>query len=655
MCGIAGLFYRDAAKPIDNALLARMSELIRHRGPDDSGVFVGPGVGLAHRRLSIIDIAAGHQPMYDESQRRTIVYNGEIYNFGEIRPQLEARGVEFRTNCDTEVLLKAAQFDSVDWIEQLNGMFAFAIWDSRSRTLLLGRDRLGIKPLYYARADDELVFASEIKPLLLHPKIGNRVAVERVAEYLAFRTLGHTDTLFAGIQQVPPGHVLVISQSNFAPRLTRFWREGEGKSACDYVDPSLPPEQQLEELLKQAVRYRLISDVPVGSFNSGGVDSSLNSAIMRSLTDGEMHTFSVGFEEPDFDETPYARMVAEQLGPVHHTLVVGERDYLDHLEETLWHLEEPINHAHSVQLLLLSRLAKKCVTVALTGEGADEAFGGYPRLQIPIVADALRLFPRVLSKAMLEIGRIAGSRKIVKLMENAGDTKRSIVENARYVPRHDLNTVYPRHGDYPAREAIYKRAAAQERSIVGRSLYFDQRTYLPGLLVRLDKTSMACGLECRVPFLDVNVVEWSRHLADRYKVRLGGPTKYLVKKVAERWLPREIVHRKKVGFGTPVGRWFRNPRGVGALLDLLTDETFRQRGYFDSNAVERLIREHVDGRRDHEEALWGLVNLELWCRKFIDVKPSAEPYVSGAYKRDEPTGQQTHRSPMGAPSIAAAR
>ena len=279
MCGIVGLFYRDATKPVDKTLLSQMTDFVHHRGPDDCGFFIAPGIGFGHRRLSIIDLASGHQPMHDDLRRRTVVYNGEIYNYREVREWLIHRGVEFKTNCDTEVLLKAAELGSVDWVDRLNGMFAFAIWDADSRTLLLGRDRLGVKPLYYTIVDGEFVFSSEIKPILLHPKVRREVDLEKIPEYLAFRSVSGNGTLFSDIQQVPPGHVLTISRDNFQVRLERFWNEGEGKSIGDYVDPKLPSERQLEELLTRAVRYRLISDVPVGSFNSGGVDSSLNSAI----------------------------------------------------------------------------------------------------------------------------------------------------------------------------------------------------------------------------------------------------------------------------------------------------------------------------------------------------------------------------------------
>jgi asparagine synthase (glutamine-hydrolysing) len=615
MCGIAGILYREADRQIDRRLLERMSALIRHRGPDEDGLFAGRGVGLAHRRLSIIDLAAGQQPMHDEPTRRTIVFNGEIYNYREVR----ASGrIACRTNSDTEVLLKVADFDAVDWVERLNGMFAFAIWDARSETLMLGRDRLGKKPLYYAMLDGEFIFASEIKPLLIHPGMKRAVATDAIPEYLAFRTSSGCGTLFEGIRQVPPGHLLLLSRRGFEPVVKRYWREGEGKTLGDYVDPNLPIEDQFEQLLRDAVRYRLLSEVPVGSFNSGGVDSSLNSAIMRSLTQGEMHTFSVAFKEPEYNEGPYAERVARQLGTHHHTLLVEEQQYLEHLDETLLYLEEPINHAHTVQLLLLSRFAKQYVTVALTGEGSDEVFGGYPRLQIPVLSQYLSRVPGIVSKALLAAARAARMRKLTKLLETAGDTQRSIIENARYVPEADLHLALPGPQDYPERERVFERARAQERSTVGRALYFDQRTYLPSLLMRLDKSSMAAALECRVPFLDPNILEWSRKIPDRYKIRPGTASKFLVKKVAERWLPKDIVYRKKVGFATPIGEWLRNPKGLGARLDLITDQTFRARGYFDAAGVARLVSEHLRREADHAEVLWGVLNFEMWCRRFID-------------------------------------
>ena len=621
MCGIAGVFHAERDRAVERQLLMRMNESITHRGPDDAGIYIDGPLGFAHRRLSVIDLASGHQPMLDKDLSRAIVYNGEIYNFRELRKS-QSPNTRFETDCDTEVVLKSAAMDSVDWLDGLNGMFAFAIWDFHKRQLLLARDRLGIKPLYYAHLGDTLVFASEIKTLLLCPGVSREPNIDRLPEYLAFRAVSGNETMFKNIYELPPAHAMTISQDDFEPRIRKFWKEGDGKDISAYADPNMSFEEQFEELLTSAVRYRLISDVPVGSFNSGGVDSSLISAVMRSLTEGELHTFSVGFEEPAYDESKYSKMVANQLKTNHHTLVVNEHDYVENLERTLLQLEEPINHAHTIQLLLLSRLAREFVTVALTGEGADELFGGYPRLQIPLLAQRLRIMPAVLSKSLLRIAETLNKRKLIKLMENAHDVRGSVVENSRYVPKATMQRIVGGSVDLSFRAQIYDEVSAKNTTLLGAALNFDQRTYLPSLLNRLDKVSMASSLECRVPFLDFRIVEWSNRLPDHIKMKVGRTNKHIVKKVAENWLPKEIVYRKKVGFGTPIGEWFRNPRGLGTYLDILTDSTFRQRDYFDAVRVAELVREHLQGSNDHSEALWGLMNIELWCRTFLDSRPN---------------------------------
>jgi len=601
-------------------LLERMGAAIAHRGPDDFGVFVDGGLALAHRRLSVIDIAGGHQPMVDAERNRVIVYNGEIYNYRELRDGA-ADPKRFTTNSDTEVLLKSVQLDRFDWLERMNGMYAFALWDARSRTLLLARDRLGVKPLYYVETADELIFASEIKALIVHPSVRRTLNADRVAEYLAFRGLAGPETMFEGVKQLPPGHVMVVSQDRFEPKITQFWSEGRGRAVADYADPAATLEDQLDTLLTDAVRYRLVSDVPVGSFNSGGVDSSLVSAVMRSLTTGPMHTFSVGFEEPEYDERPYAEQVARQLGTEHHALVIDQFQFANAFERALLHFEEPLNHTNTVQLLLLSELARQYVTVILTGEGSDEVFGGYPRLQMPLLAEYVALFPNAFLGLVRRFAAAGNLRRVQKLLDNGVDPRRSIIESARVVPPSDVALVQAPPSGYPAREQVLDRAQAASSTRLQSMLYFEQRTYLPGLLARLDKSSMAYSLECRTPFLDYRVVEWSYKIPDEQKLRVGRDNKRIVKKVAERWLPKEIVYRKKSGFGSPMADWFRNPRGMGRYLDVLTDATCRQRGLLEPSGVEALVKQHLSGRRDHAEALWALVNLELWCRMFIDRNP----------------------------------
>lgn len=619
MCGIVGIVCRDGRTSPDLLVLEKMTASLNHRGPDDGGIYINGPVGLGHRRLAVIDLAGGRQPMVKTASNRALVYNGEIYNFRELRRALDDRSdVFFETASDTEVLLNLASIAEFQWLESLNGMFAFALWEENTRTLLLARDRLGIKPLYYTQVDDEFLFASEVRALLLHPKVAPVVNVARIPEYLAFRSICGPETMLKGIYELLPGHVLVFRQKAFEGKLAKFWLEGKGKTVRDFVDPGMRFEDQFERLLLDSVRFRLISDVPVGTYNSGGVDSSLVTSMARSLTEGELHTFSVGFEETDHDESEFAQILAKRLGTHHHTLMINEQQYLDSYEDAVVSLEEPLNHAHTVPLLQLSKFAKQYVTVVLTGEGADELFGGYPRFHIPVLAQSLRVLPLFLTRRGLQVAGSIGSRKIVKLLENADDCVEAVVENSRFTPGRDFEAVCPGSHPFAERLAVYEQAERRADSILGRMLYFDQRTYLPALLNRLDKVSMAAAIECRVPYLDYRLVEWSALLPASLKLRVGWDNKIIVKRVARRWVPREIVSRKKVGFGVPVSRWLRNPRGLGRYLDLLTDTTFRTRGYCDHRVVEGLIHEHLQGDLDHSEILWGLVNMEMWWRLAVD-------------------------------------
>lgn len=618
MCGIVGILNRDSQKAVDSHQLNRMIEVVSHRGPDDKGVFLSGPVGLGHKRLAVIDLVSGHQPMTDKERGVALVYNGEIYNYRELRQDLIKKGFVFKTNSDTEVLLYLSEFSSFDWLEKLNGMFAFAIWEESLKTLLLGRDRMGIKPLYYAKVKDAFLFSSEIKALLSYPEVKREVNYERIPEYLAFRSICGNETMFKGIYEFPPGHVMLFSQKDFDYKMIRFWEDNDNKRVSCFVDQNASFEDQFKEILLSAVNYRLISDVPVGTFNSGGVDSSLITAMVRSITQGELHTFSVGFEEASYDESEYAQIVADKLGTNHHALVINERLYVDTLQETLYSLEEPINHAHTVQLLLLSRLAKEYVTVVLTGEGADELFAGYPRYQIPLLTKYLNYFPKGILKNILLLFRHDRMRKVIKLFENSHDINKSVTENSRFVPRTDFELLYPDFQNFTKRDDVYRSATLKPINFLERLLYFDRKTYLPALLNRLDKTSMAASLEARVAFLDYRLIEWSSTLPEKTKIKLGRANKYIVKKVAEKYLPKEIVFRKKVGFGVPISNWLRNPKGLGQYLDILTDKTFKERGYFDNNIIRRFIDEHCKETKDHGEILWSLLNLELWHRLFID-------------------------------------
>ena len=619
MCGIVGILNRDTQRPVDRNILEKMTAMMSSRGPDERGIYINGNIGLGHRRLSIIDLVGGQQPMIDAERKRVISYNGEIYNYRSIRDSiLIPNGVKLHTSSDTEVLLQLADLNRLNWLESLNGMFAFALWEEKTKRLLLARDRLGVKPLYYVDLGSSLIFASEIKPLLLFPGVRRKVNESKIGEYLAFRSISGDETFFQGIRQLPPGRALILEPNGYRPRTERFWREGIDCAASTYADANKTHEEQFMDIFSDAVSSRLISDVPVGTFNSGGVDSSLVTAVVRSFKADELHTFSVGFEESSHDESRYADIVSKRYNTHHHALVINQEDYSRELHNTIWHLEEPINHPHTVQLMLLSRLARKFVTVVLTGEGSDEVFGGYPRYKIAKLNELLKLAPAFASSTLASVlGRIGG-RRIVKLAQSLGkdEAERGVI-NSMCVEERDLRKVFPGEIDIQGRKHLYNSRFIRAGDSISALLYYDQRSYLPSLLTRLDRTSMAASIEARVPFLDYRLVEWSYKLKSSVKIRRL-ISKWIVKKAAARWLPKELVFRKKYGFDVPVGEWLKNGKALGAHLDVLRDATFRERGYFDYKAVGALIDEHLRGDCDHTEMLWGLLGLEIWCRLFID-------------------------------------
>ena len=619
MCGIAGILARHTRATDSWHVLARMSRTIGHRGPDGHGYFVSGPIGLAHRRLSIIDVVGGRQPMIDQERGHVFAYNGELYNFLSLRAELESRGSVFTTRSDTEVFLRLACSTSFDWLKRLNGMFAFALWAEGSRQLILGRDRLGIKPLFYAALPDEFVFASEIKALLQHPGVQRVANVDRVPEYLAFRSVTGTDTMFKGIHQVPPGHVLVVSQNDLSIKALPFWPP-EPLFPSEAAGSDAEIRDRIEFTLRDSVRRQIISDVPVGTFLSGGVDSSLITTFARSFEhDEQLHTFSVGFEEADYDESRFANVVASKIGATHHALVVTEKEYLGELERTVVQLDEPLNHAHTVQLQLLSRCAKSFVTVVLTGEGADELFGGYPRVHIPLLARRLSWLPEASVRMLCRAARLAGLRRAVKLLESAANEREAVVHGARFVPRHDLDLLYPDGAPCASsRETVFADLSRTGLADLNRVLRFDQLTYLPSLLSRLDKTSMAAAVECRVPFLDNDVIDASLSVPSHLKVRVGRENKVVLKQIGAKYLPDDLVYRRKVGFGTPLTHWFRNPSGLGGYLELLAEPSARVAAYVDRRAVSRLVANHRGGKADHAEAIWGLLALELWHRHVLE-------------------------------------
>lgn len=612
MCGIAGVVHTDRGQSSSEQRLLEMREVMTHRGPDDAGIYRDGPAGLVHRRLSIIDLGTGHQPMGTPDGELQIVFNGEIYNYRELRRELEAQGYVFRTHSDTEVILYAYRVYGESCPSRLNGIFAFAIWDRPKQRLFLARDHLGIKPLYYHSGRDAFLFASEIKALFRSGCLEPRCNETAIPEYFAFRHVSGDRTLFRDVQALLPGHWMTVDDGRV--RIHQYW------SAIPAAPrESLSAGQALEELaglLESAVRMQLMSDVPLGTFCSGGVDSSLVTALCAQQSRQAINTYSVGFHEAGYDETAYARMVSKRYGTNHHELRVGNGEFAEMLPGMIWHNDEPLNFANSIQIYALSRLAKQRVTVVLTGEGADELFAGYPRYHIPALAARLQVMPVWLRRALAGAMRHSGERRLRKL---AGFLTRPLSEAALFnctsMQPECFEALWPRTppSTLAYRESVLTRLAASD-SWLRRSAVLDQHTYLVSILNRQDKMSMAASLESRVPLLDYRLVEFANALPDRLK-RVGSRTKVILKKLAERHLPKEVVYRRKSGFGVPLAEWLRSPDGLGRLaLDVLKDESTKN--VSEVLGVERLLTEHRSGRADHSELLWTTLNYVLWKERF---------------------------------------
>jgi asparagine synthase (glutamine-hydrolysing) len=609
MCGIVGLVYKDRSRPCEAAIIDAMRDVAAYRGPDDSGTYLDGPAGLGHRRLSIIDLGGGHQPMTDVNEQYWVVFNGEIYNFASIRAELIARGYTFRTNSDTEVILQLYADRGGACVEAMNGMFAFAIWDRAQRTLFLARDRMGVKPLYYADTPQAFVFGSEVKSLFASGLVEPRAREEAIAEYLLFRQVAGPDGLFRGVRALPPGCTLT-------------WRDGEFQIAR-YWSPRPPPERpsmtyddaraRLAALLQESVKLRLVSDVPVGTFCSGGVDSSLVTAIAAGLKGDAVNTFSVGFDDQDFDESAYALMVSERYKTIHHRLAVGNDEFSELFPRMVWHNDEPLDFANSIHIYALSRLAKEYVTVVLTGEGSDELFAGYPRYRIPDLARTARYVPaplRSMAAALLRDHRLVKLNRYASA--NADD---SLLFNHSYATPELVASVGSRLPAFssPYRAECLRAGASLGLDNVSRVSLLDQETFLVGILHRQDKMSMAASIESRVPFMDYRLVEFANSLPSEYKLR-SGSGKAIVKDVARDYLPAEIVDRRKSGFGVPLARWFRESSGLGERIRALPDSSAAD--WLDRTELRRLVTAHRDGGADHSEFLWTALNVATWRETF---------------------------------------
>lgn len=623
MCGIVGMF-DISGKPVDRGLLSRMMSSIQHRGPDGDGQYVNGSVALGHRRLSIIDLGGGAQPIGNETGEVQVIFNGEIYNFIELRKELEAAGHVFKTHSDTEVIVHAYEEWGADSVKRFNGMFAFALWDNIKRRLFIARDHLGIKPLYYIFIGSTLLFGSEIKPLLAHPDCPREVDRESLAELFTFRYVPSPKTLFKQVMKLPPAHHMVIEGGN--TRIERYWN-WVPTVRTNARENDLVAEYQ--SLFEDAVRLQMRADVPVGIFLSSGIDSSAILATMRQYSNGAVEAFTIGFEDGEkTSEVEDAARIAAQFGARHHYEILSPRDYIQYYERYMTDIEEPVGNETAAAFYFVSRLARKHVKVALTGQGADEPWAGYDRSKGMKLSGMYSRFPDVMKSAIEKtVGAVPGrmeklKRGVSSLGERDMLTRLSKVysffgpEMKAHLFKGTLLADHQRD-PYHTRHAL----ARLQRDVahldpVTQMLYVDARANLPDdLLMVADKTSMANSLESRVPFLDVRLVEFIESLPVDLKLR-GFTGKYLHKKAMTKWLTPEIVYRKKKGFANPIEEWFR-VKMRGYVEDCLLSPQSSMRHYFDQNYIRRILELDREGKAQYRRHIYLLVSLELWHRAFI--------------------------------------
>ncbi|NLD69595.1 MAG: asparagine synthase (glutamine-hydrolyzing) [Limnobacter sp.] len=625
MCGIAGIVSASADTPVREAALA-MARAIAHRGPDDEGVFdavCADGrhrLALAHRRLSIIDLASGHQPLGNEDGSVQIVFNGEIYNFEALREQLLGLGHRMRTRSDTEVIVHAYEQWGLDCVSRLRGMFAFAIWDTRLQRLFLVRDRFGKKPLFIAcPRPGELLFASEIKAILAHGGVSPEVDPTAIRDYFAYRYVPAPATLFRGIRKLMPGSAAVWQRGRLHE--WRYYSPPDGRPPAAGVDATAGDiVQDFLARLDEAVAIRMISDVPFGAFLSGGIDSSAVVALMTRHSSRPVRSFSVGFSDARYSELAYARAIAEHFGTDHHEFVVSQNDLIEHLPALVRFRDAPVAEPSDIPIYLLSREARRTVKMVLTGEGADEFLGGYPKHAAERFAAWYQMLPRALRRSVLESMAHAlpfRYRRIKTAMTTLGVEDRQL-RMARWfgaLTREELDRLLvPELASSAAGQT--EGVAAADGSALRGILYFDQTSWLPdNLLERGDRMTMAASLEARMPFMDHELAAFVSGLPDRWRIH-GMKRKYILRQAMRRLIPRAILERPKVGFRVPVSDWFRGPLRE-YLRDHLCAGDARIREFVEPHALQRIVDEHVEGRHNHEKLLWATLTLEIWHREYL--------------------------------------
>jgi len=675
MCGIAGAAWTTEGEPLSPETLARMVAVLTHRGPDDEGTYfsrsgvnessTGPAAALGHRRLSIIDIAGGHQPLANEDHTVWIVFNGEIYNFEQVRGELESRRHRFRSRSDTETIVHLYEEYGADCLQHLRGMFAFALWDDRRGRLLLARDRLGQKPLYYRQESDRLLFASELKSLLQLPDASAKLNHRAVDAFLTYQYVPDPACILDGYCKLPPGHLAMWSNGTLEVR--RYWSppfdlsvrdvrgdgvtqraDAEGEHSgrlrsrlADAKHRSWSPQQWCEELrqvLTEAVKLRMRSDVPLGAFLSGGIDSTIITGLMQRLSETPVHTFSIGFPVRRFDESSYAKEAADFLGTRHHEFVV-EPSALEMLPMLIWHYDEPFADSSAIPTMALSRMTRQEVTVALSGDGGDELFAGYDRYRAVRLAAKFDRLPRPLKamatsrlwqKLPASVEQKSFARRLKRFLAALGEppeqrylTWIAIFNAQRRAELYSGGFRESLGGADAADYLLGAYAGCPERDIVTRTTCADVLTYLPGdILTKVDRASMAYGLECRSPFLDHHVAELAAAMPMELKLR-GRQGKRILRETFGELIPPSILKRPKMGFGVPLDHWFRKELKP-LLYDVVLSSTALSRGVFRPEAVRQLVKEHISRKWDHSYRLWSLLVLEMWQQAFLDSSPARE-------------------------------
>jgi asparagine synthase (glutamine-hydrolysing) len=636
MCGIAGFVSQRSAGPAHGpgecaAVLDRMCRVIAHRGPDDQGVMVTEdGVALGMRRLSIIDLAGGHQPLSGCDGSATIVFNGEVYNFRELRRELEARGHRFATHSDTEAIVHAFEEYGEQCVNHLRGMFAFAIWDARARRLFVARDRAGKKPLYYTVTPrGAFVFGSELKSLLEHDEVGREINPEALDAYLTLGYVPEPLSIFRGIHKLPPGHHLTFADGRVSVKGYwdfRYEPTGVARREEEYVE-------ELRGLLDEAVRVRLVADVPLGAFLSGGVDSSTVVGLMARHTNRPVKTFSIGFHEDSYNELKYARLAAERFGTEHVEFIVTP-DICDIVDELVRHFDEPFADSSAIPTYMVSKLAREHVKVVLSGDGGDELFAGYTRYVTDSKRNGFARLPRFLRQGVMRplSARLPhGARGRNYLHNIALDPVERYLDSVSVFTKPNRLLLYTEDfrrqlpaGDLAALRFREYAANVLTGEALDKLLYIDSKTYLPGdILTKVDRMSMAASLEARVPLLDHKLIEFVTRIPAALKLR-GLETKHVFKRAVRDMVPAEILDRPKQGFGVPIEQWI-NHQLRGRIRETLGETRARERGYVEPRYVQTLLDEHERGRRDHSTQLWALFMLELWHRAFVDDVKAAIP------------------------------